>query len=236
MKISQVFRVSAQTMGATFKNQISHGIPKPFRAPPSPKWDGRMMKKVAATTKSSFCRVPLSNSPVPAFKKAARQTWRNKSAVFWSPRLALEHCVEGFQEVVCRKGEPVHKVEPEKKSAAAFSPPTGPCPFGRPEIYYSPGLQGGESVWACPCFRPTPRTTSWGATDHLRRQEAIKEGRPFQWPPLRYPEPEPVPEEERCAYCRGWATPMDIDSLLELLLTHSVGAEDLNHGDPMDLD
>ncbi|KIW47536.1 uncharacterized protein PV06_00228 [Exophiala oligosperma] len=226
MKTSQVFRISAQTKGATFTSRISHGISKPFRAPPSPKWDGKIMKKVAAAAKSSFHRVPLSNSPIPAFKKTTRQ----------SPRLDLERCLEAFQAVVCAQKERVHRIEPGKEAAAAVSPPTSPCPFGRPEIYYSTGLQGGDSVWACPCFRPTSRTTSWGATDHLRRQEAIKEGRPFQWPPLRYPEPEAVPEDERCAYCRGWATPMDIDDPLELLPTHSVGAEDFDYGDPMDLD
>lgn len=64
MKTSQVFRISAQTKGATFTSRISHGISKPFRAPPSPKWDGKIMKKVAAAAKSSFHRVPLSNSPV----------------------------------------------------------------------------------------------------------------------------------------------------------------------------
>ncbi|KAK6379891.1 hypothetical protein LTS17_005965 [Exophiala oligosperma] len=63
MKTSQVFRISAQTKGATFTSRISHGISKPFRAPPSPKWDGKIMKKVAAAAKSSFHRVPLSNSP-----------------------------------------------------------------------------------------------------------------------------------------------------------------------------
>lgn len=178
----------------------------------------------------------LTHLQIPAFKKATGQACRTNSAVFWSPRLVLEHCLEMLQKVASAKDEQVQKVGLEKEAAAAVSRPTSPCPFGRPEIYYSPGLQGGDSVWACPCFRPIPRTTSWGATDHLRRQEALEEGRPFQWPPLRYAEPEPVPEDERCAYCRGWATPMDIDDPLELLPTHSKGTEDLDYGDPMDLD
>lgn len=78
-------------------------------------------------------------------------------------------------------------------------------PFGSPNIYRAPGLRGGDSKFACACFRPTERTTSWGLADHVRRHEAQTAGIPFQWPPTIQEALPTVPFafESLCQHCRG---------------------------------
>ncbi|KAI1617478.1 hypothetical protein EDD37DRAFT_222367 [Exophiala viscosa] len=196
--------------------KVSNGISKAFLAPVQSEITRRLHADgIANGLKPLDIKSRVSQSPIPAFKGLAHFP-------VTSPRKALNHSI--IRQ--CLNLEKLVQHSPADTNATpstSFTPTTSPeiaAPpmekhpldfMGRPKIYRAPNLFGGDSKFASCCYRPEPRTTSWGLGDHIRRLKAEQEGRPFQWPPLEDEEMAPVEEEEGCAWCRGWATPMAVD-------------------------
>jgi hypothetical protein len=223
MKASKAFRTSGQSKATLFQPRVSHGISKPARTPLSPTKPSSNPTKQPRGFKNLTARISLFRLPIPACKPTPRFAPRPKASKVSLPRLLFFVGPPGLREEAKEPPLTSYHVGGRQQETAEVQEPQQPTKHPKPqdplrpaEIYRAPGLRGGDSVWACPCFRPQRRSDSWGATDHLRRQDAIREGRPFQWPPMVAPELPPIPEDERCAYCRGWATPMDLDDPLEM--------------------
>ncbi|KIW57252.1 hypothetical protein PV05_05828 [Exophiala xenobiotica] len=239
MKASSTFRASGHAKATLLQHRVSRGISKPVRSPPPPKNPSHAPTKKPNDFNPLSTRTRLSKSPIPAFKSGSRLAPRAKAFTLSLPRLlhfldspelkeeSEEPPQAAYHSGGCQQAT-VGAQEPQHPTACARSQD----PFRPAEVYRAPGLRGGDSVWACPCFRPQQRSDSWGATHHLRRQDAIREGRSFQLPPMVAPELPPLPEDERCAYCRGWATPMDLDDPLEMQQPRAV----VEYDDLMDVD
>ncbi|KAK4945160.1 hypothetical protein LTR10_015586 [Elasticomyces elasticus] len=208
-----------KTTGAfrgTIAAKISNGITKAFLATPQSEATRRLHADGNGNGfKALAIKSRVSQSPIPAFKGLPYFP-------VTSPRKALNHSLIrqrlNLGNLVQHSPTDTNAT-PKDAFTREMSPeisqsqqPRHPLDFmGRPQVYRAFNLFGADSKFASCCYRPEPRTTSWGLEDYIRRQEAERVGRPFQWPPLVVEELAPVDEEEGCAWCRGWATPMDVD-------------------------
>lgn len=156
----------------------------------------RVRKTISSRSTGRLSRVDFGPKPVQASKKYPLPfipaCFRKDTATY--PR--------GYQLSKARAR--ATRIE-QVLSPAPVPPPTPQSsdPFGSPNIYRALGLRGGDSKFACACFRPAERTDSWGLADHIRKHEAEVAGLPFQWPPVNQEALPPVPFQSLCEYCRA---------------------------------